>query len=117
MVKLRADGRIDSAFADDGVVGTDTTTGADAAEDITLLRDGRIVVAGTADDRCALVRYLPNGALDDSFGSGGSVVTEKAMGMPGCAIVSVDGAIVAGGTTNYLSKNDAYVLMKYVSET
>jgi uncharacterized delta-60 repeat protein len=83
VVRLRADGSLDPTFGSGGIVDTpirDPST-RDEASAITVLGDGRILVAGTADyyygaqTDFALVRYLPSGALDPSFGSGGIVAT------------------------------------------
>ena len=86
VVRLRADGSLDPTFGSGGIVDTpirDPST-RDEASAIAVLGDGRILVAGTADYSYgpqldfALARYLPNGALDPSFGSGGIVVTPTA---------------------------------------
>jgi hypothetical protein len=67
--------------------------------------DGRIVVAGEqgstfAARRCIVVRYLPNGLLDPSFGGGGVATTDVSPdGSELLRAVSLqpDGRIVAGG--------------------
>jgi uncharacterized delta-60 repeat protein len=84
VVRLLADGALDPTFGSGGIV--DTPIGnpslADEASAVALLADGRILVAGTADydypypTDFALVRYLPTGQLDQSFGLSGVVVTE-----------------------------------------
>ena len=58
------------------------TNGAESAKRVGLQSDGKIVVLGkapltgkgNAKDAAAVARYLPNGALDGSFGSGGKVL-------------------------------------------
>lgn len=45
------------------------------------LADGAVLVAGGADD-CGLVRYLPDGTLDSSFGTAGRVETSAVLGEP-----------------------------------
>ena len=72
-------GSLDTTFSGDGRVATDITPFVDQAEGIAVQSDGSIVVAGTAalgrdesyDERMAVVRYLPHGRLDPSFGKGG----------------------------------------------
>lgn len=72
---------------------------------VALQPDGKIVMAGytlisNTDSDFALVRFNPNGALDDSFGAGGIVTTS--MGTPtdyGSAVaLQPDGRIVVGGS-------------------
>jgi uncharacterized delta-60 repeat protein len=79
LARYRADGSLDPAFGANGRVTTDPGGprggGALAAA---RQRDGRIVLAGYSGDgagrRPTLVRYLPDGSLDPSFGDGGVVV-------------------------------------------
>lgn len=106
VVRLQADGSLDPAFGSSGIVDTliGNLTLRDEAAAVTLLGDGRILVAGTADydypypSDFALVRYLPNGRLDPSFGLNGIVVTQK----PGeqivraLALTPTGGMVVAG---------------------
>lgn len=106
LVRLRADGSLDPAFGSGGIV--DTPIGdpsvRDEASAVTLLGDGRILVAGTADyyydaqTDFALVRYLPSGELDPSFGSGGIVVTRAAREdvASAMALTPSGGIVVAG---------------------
>ena len=80
LVRYRDDGSLDPTFGIGGVVTTDL--GAD--DDVTalgILPDGRLVAAGTSGtdsgDRLALalVRYLPDGTPDPTFGTLGTVTT------------------------------------------
>jgi uncharacterized delta-60 repeat protein len=106
VVRLRADGSLDPTFGSGGIVNTPLRDPAlqDEATALTLLGDGRILVAGTADSEYpypsdfALARYLPDGRLDRSFGLDGTVVTET----PGdqfaraLALTPTGGIVVAG---------------------
>src|ERR1700746_2566495 len=75
-----SEGSLDPSFASIGQtstpVGTNTT---DRASSVAIQKDGKIVVAGLAHigttNEIAVVRYLSDGALDPSFGSGGKVTT------------------------------------------
>jgi uncharacterized delta-60 repeat protein len=64
-----------------------------------LQPDGRIVaVGGTASDEFALARYDADGSLDESFGSGGLVVTPVGFGgYAFAAALQADGRIVVVG--------------------
>jgi uncharacterized delta-60 repeat protein len=96
LVRYSLDGTLDSTFGDSGKVVTDF--GAEERA-LTLLRrpDGRLVVAGWRPDGLVLARYLRNGRLDRTFGTGGTVVTRT----PGLewrdATMAPDGRIVVAG--------------------
>lgn len=94
-----ADGSLDPSFGDDGVVTADF--GGDAkAYAVAIQPDGRIVAAGEADEAIALARFLPDGRLDTSFGSGGLVRTDASPGGSSEAlevVIQSDGKIVVGG--------------------
>ena len=92
-----AAGSLDTSFGAGGKVLTNLGTGANGAQiqavpsDAVLASNGDIVVSGTF----GLVRYLPNGTLDPSFGTGGRVAT----GFPVNAVnLQPNGDIVAVGT-------------------
>ncbi|MGC2237690.1 MAG: delta-60 repeat domain-containing protein [Pyrinomonadaceae bacterium] len=77
IARLNPDGTLDNTF---GSVGTVTTSFGFQREDIpgpTLFQpDGKILVGGSSDGVFALARYNPNGTLDNTFGSGGTVMTD-----------------------------------------
>ena len=80
LMRLNADGTPDGGFGSSGIVRTPVGSGEDIANAMVLQPDGRIVLAGSSvasDGRrdFALARYMPNGALDASFGTGGLVTT------------------------------------------
>jgi uncharacterized delta-60 repeat protein len=92
-----AAGRLDTSFGAGGKVLTNLGTGANGAQiqavpsDAVLQSNGDIVVSGTF----GLVRYLPNGTLDTSFGAGGRATTS----FPVNAVnLQPNGEIVAVGT-------------------
>ncbi|HEX8230034.1 MAG TPA: delta-60 repeat domain-containing protein, partial [Chloroflexia bacterium] len=72
-------GKLDTKFGKGGKATTDIME-QDVAEAVAIQPDGKIVVAGHATDETAkddfvVVRYLPNGKLDTTFGDRGKVVT------------------------------------------
>lgn len=82
VVKLKADGTIDSDnFGTKGLAQIDFGSAIDAAKAITVLPDGRLVLAGVSPGiGLALSRHLASGALDSTFGNGGklTLLTDQA---------------------------------------
>ncbi|MCW5665759.1 MAG: hypothetical protein KIT35_18165 [Piscinibacter sp.] len=82
IVRYLADGTLDPSFGNGGKVVTSLGNSTDHLNAIALQEDGKIVVAGDSDRGSsstgvdfALVRYQANGALDNGFGNGGTVIT------------------------------------------
>ena len=81
LLRYTASGSLDPSFGDHGV--STTAVGSGAASDgeaMVLLKDGRILVAGSSGGASsvggfALLRYLTGGKLDPSFGKQGKVMT------------------------------------------
>lgn len=63
----------DDSFGTGGIV---TTSGFHTAVRMALQDDGKIVVASQSGTSIALLRYLANGVLDDTFGTNGIAETE-----------------------------------------
>jgi uncharacterized delta-60 repeat protein len=91
LLLLPSDGRaasLDPSFGNDGTVvyNTGSTNGASFAEyagqphALTLDKQGRILVGGGSDASLLLLRYLPGGSLDPSFGDGGVVSLYESLG-------------------------------------
>jgi uncharacterized delta-60 repeat protein len=89
VLRLRADGSLDSDFAQSGKLVVPFGTGTDRAHALAIQDDGKIVVAGASEGAnatgqdFALIRVLPQGQLDSSFGQGGKVVTALRSGSAG----------------------------------
>jgi uncharacterized delta-60 repeat protein len=73
IIRLLSDGTLDTSFGSDGKVTTNLTDYDDLPSGVSIETSGKIIVAGRAYgvDYWALVRYNPDGSLDDEFGSGG----------------------------------------------
>lgn len=76
----QSDGALDLTFGNGGIVITNNVFDADRIKSIDVQQDGRIVVLGTSEvtggQRFTVVRYLPWGTLDNSFGENGKVKIE-----------------------------------------
>jgi len=101
--RLNADGTIDTQFASNGVALLTIKSGAMASQ-IALQPDGKIVAAGMAEESTglldfALARFNQDGGLDESFGSGGQVLTnfDGRSDAAFALTIQPDGKIVAAG--------------------
>jgi len=110
LARLESDGTLDATFGMRGIV--TTRIGQESIPSAVVLQpDGKIVVGGFASTvvtefarSFALARYLPDGTLDATFGSGGIVVTDVTPGLPSLIFalaLQPDGAIVARGPSGF----------------
>ncbi|HEY7478019.1 MAG TPA: hypothetical protein VIB62_07260 [Actinomycetota bacterium] len=104
--RLLPDGSLDAAFSRDGRATVNLSEGAEQIRDLTVLDNGRILGAGSAEgganDLFALVRLLPNGRLDPRFGAEeGFTLTNVGRGADSAAAIAVrsDGRIVLAGSS------------------
>jgi uncharacterized delta-60 repeat protein len=118
LVRYNADGSPDASFGSYGIVITPITEGDgyEWIEDIAIQPDGGIVAAGNTDvlsssgnlHRVALVRYHPDGTLDNSFGTSGIVLNDFGSSEPyvtGVTLTSYNDIIIGG---HLLSQNGNY---------
>jgi uncharacterized delta-60 repeat protein len=119
------DGHLDSSFGGDGIVTTSVRDYASALA-LALRPDGRIVVAGSAafdtsgsDVDALVVQYLPDGALDPAFGTGGTVTTDVhgSIDIAEGLVVLPDGRLVVGGTSDRGADagDTDYLAIRYLS--
>jgi uncharacterized delta-60 repeat protein len=102
-----ADGTPNTSFNGSGRELLDFSGGDDSANAAVLQSNGELVVAGSTQNpstlvtSVALVRLLPNGALDSHFGTKGKVVTNlRGVDDEATSIaIGAKGAIVVGGLT------------------
>ncbi len=118
LARYNADGSLDTSFGAGGKVSTAIGGSYEIATSIVIETDNKIIAAGYTyngiNEDFALVRYNSNGSLDNSFGTGGKVVT--AFGNANDEAYSVtlqsDGKIVAGGYS-YNGTNNDFALVRY----
>lgn len=107
-------GALDPSFGGSGIVQTDAG-GPTSGFALAVQADGRIVCAGGVDSSAVLVRYLPNGSLDASFGSGGIVVQDYLdYCVFGQVLVQPDGKIVAAGRSQDSYSN--FFVMRFFAD-
>ena len=102
LARYLPDGRLDLSFDGDGIATTDLGPGHDVPRALLLQPDGRLVAVGLGqtDSYPVAVRYLPDGAVDPSFGQGGIARIGGPMTFALSAALQPDGRIVVGGCAN-----------------
>ncbi len=122
LVRYNADGTPDTTFgsAGTGIVTTDFAAGGENAFAVTVMTDGRIVVAGSAQPNpyqsrtvFAVARYNADGTLDTTFNGNGTVTTDVGPSNAGAfgVVVQADGKIVAAGQTS--DYGNGYAVVRY----
>ena len=116
---IAQDGALDISFGINGKVLTPIGPSDDTANAVALQPDGKILVAGSSYTgsgySLGVVRYNPDGSLDDAFGDSGKVITNLSSEEDLNAIaLQSDGKIVVAGfvTVNNYSK---FLMLRYLS--
>ena len=103
LTKTDADGRPDAGFGTNGVVSTRILYSAWPVA-LAVQPDNKILVSGSADvekwngRKSFVIRYLPDGTPDETFGDGGTVFFDLSDGVFGSIAVLADGSLLLGGT-------------------
>jgi uncharacterized delta-60 repeat protein len=104
VARYNLDGTLDGAFGAGGTVSTDVTSTGQSARAVTVLGDGRLVVAGGADGSHGFVLavYRPDGSLDPTVGDGGMITADPgwAGALANGLAVQADGNLVAVGNAS-----------------
>lgn len=102
-----APGTLDETFNGDGKLETSVSAGDDVPRAVVVQPDGKAIAVGYylsagGDNDIMLARYLVNGNLDASYGTGGLVLTDFAAGAAEQALaadLAPDGKLVISGFT------------------
>ena len=111
VVRYNPDGTLDRSFGGDGIVTTDLGSDSDTANAVAIQSDGKIVAVGDTGENVGLVRYLPGGQLDPTFGGDGTVVSDLGFDdvANGVAITSGGTVLIAGTRLGPHINLDQYV--------
>jgi uncharacterized delta-60 repeat protein/CSLREA domain-containing protein len=114
VARFNPNGTLDNTFDGDGVVVTPIGSGTDAAYSVAIQTDGKIVVSGRSDSNpvfvttWAVVRYNPNGSLDNTFDNDGIIIPpSRGNAITDALAIQTDGKIVIAHN-NY--NGSAYIL-------
>ena len=125
IVRYNTDGSLDKGFDGDGKF-TTSILGGDDAHSVAAQSDGKIVAAGRTgapnqQQHFAAVRLNPDGTLDNTFGSGGKVVTDISgstyyadLDWANSAVVLPTGKIIVAGTCR--CGYDEFAVVRYNSD-
>lgn len=122
LARFTSDGALDASFSGDGwTLGPDTTWYRPGDyHGMALQPDGRIVCAGTARpsinavQNILVVRYLVDGSLDPTFGTGGHTLVVAPFGNTSYAhdvVIAPDGGILVCGFSDLDDSGDTEVLV------
>ena len=127
MVRYETDGSLDTSFGTGGKVTYAVGSGDDVANDLYVQPDGRIIVIGSSYNDgagfeldAAVARFLPDGSVDQSFGTSGVVTVHWSLGDAGyAAAVQLDGKLVVAGAVEIggCCGRDFLLLRLYAFET
>jgi len=120
LVRYNSNGTLDTTFGTVGKIQTGISSGSDdAANDVVMQSDGKIVAGGYTDAGGSydfvLVRYNTDGSLDTTFDGDGKVTTDTGTMSNDFAmslLLLADGKIIAAGNSDAGGSND-FVLMRY----
>jgi uncharacterized delta-60 repeat protein len=120
MVRLNANGSLDSAFGSGGKVTTELADAYAESSAVALQADGKILLAGYANSfmtgmsDAAVVRYNANGSVDSSFGSGGVRLIDFGQVDDNARALAVlaDGRVLVAGYSNDTNGNADFALAR-----
>ena len=106
LARYNPDGSLDPSFGNGGTVTTAFGSGTVQLSGLAVQADGKLVAAGTvlvgSTLDFALVRYQPDGTLDQTFGKGGRVITQITRSDDDAQALALqaDGKLVLAGSAN-----------------
>ena len=124
VLRYNPNGSLDTSFDGDGIVVTSFGATSDAAHDLIVQPDNKIVAVGETaigstllDLDIAIARYNPDGSLDATFGNNGKVVTRIGEGsdLANAVALQTDGKILLAGAGTELGSSQV-TLARYVNQ-
>lgn len=120
IIRLNTDGTFDNSFGNNGVLVTSLVSGNDMAQDVIVDAEGKILIAGTADNTDfnvapMLARFNSDGSPDNTFGTNGFVqMPVEAMDNEFTSVcLQNDGKILASGHYSTVSWLYRTLLARY----
>jgi uncharacterized delta-60 repeat protein len=113
VVRYVIDGTLDTTFGTTGIVRTPLGSADGGFTDVLLDPDGNLVTVGSVEGEVVhgvIARYLPTGALDPAFGSGGITRTDLGDVRFNGVARQADGKLVAVGSVDLGATEDVVVV-------
>lgn len=116
IARYNSDGTLDLSFSTDGKVLQSIASNGSIASDIALQSDGKIIIAGRADNgmgfRFAVARFNTNGDLDMTFGSSGYevILIGSSYGIQNGLVILPNDKILMGGSYDNTSEMDLVLI-------
>ena len=120
LTRFNSNGAVDTTFGSSGRVVTTFGSGDEQARSVAVQSDDKIIAGGftghIAIADFALARYDKDGILDNTFGSGGKVITDFGNGADviNGVVIQSDGKIIAAGYAHN-GQNRDFALARYNS--
>ena len=122
IARFTVSGMPDATFGNNGEILLAPSSNGNLANNVNVQADGKIIVAGTMNFQANMgtsdffiLRLLPNGTTDMSFGTNGEVSTDFLNSdIAFVTAIQPDGKIVVGGVSNYYG-NSKFALARYKS--
>ncbi|GIV26826.1 MAG: hypothetical protein KatS3mg027_0640 [Bacteroidia bacterium] len=98
LMRYNTDGSLDTTFGTNGKVLTFVYGTSDVGRSVIIQNDNKILVAGDNEENFFIIRYNPDGTLDNSFGTGGKVpILAGIVSQLNSVVLQNDGKIVVAG--------------------
>ena len=111
LARFLPNGNLDDEFSLDGYTTLQIGAVNNGAKCVAVQPDGKIIVAGYADNQVVVLRTNTFGSLDNSFGENGVTTLDlpSSNNFPNDLLIQPDGKIVVAGETNEFFFMDAFV--------
>ncbi|WP_349617181.1 delta-60 repeat domain-containing protein [Azotobacter salinestris] len=114
LIRLNADGTLDTGFGDAGQVVVDIGGGGDqdSAYDLAVQPDGKILLAGESHSNFTVIRLNADGTLDSGFGTDGKVADLGGSQSNGMTLQPDGRILLVGSAYNASSANFDFNVMR-----
>ena len=114
LVRYNENGSLDNTFGNSGILINLNGGNSDYGSSVKLQKDGKIVIAGSHNYDLRIVRYNQNGALDNTFGNGGIVITPILnWALAYSLAIQEDGKITVAGSSTEAVIRFEFTLVRY----
>ena len=119
VMRYNIDGSLDTTFNGTGIATTDFNGGFDFGQSITVMNDGKILLAGYStiggNFDIALVRYNADGTLDLDFNGTGKVTTDFGLNVVGASVAVQNSGeiVVVGSSNNSIGTDSDFAVARY----